>query len=196
MFGQGQKAVLSVMTALTLLFASAVTWRMLHPPDQHLAYHKALPPFALTSQDGKNVTLDDFLGKVWLADFVYTTCPGPCPIITAHLASLQRDLPAGTQLVSISTDPNNDSPAVLKAYAAKFHAGSEWTFLTGPQDKVFDLIQHGFLLPIEAPKGAQIIHSTRIMLVDKSGAVRASYNGDNTVADAQIIADIKPLLQE
>jgi cytochrome oxidase Cu insertion factor (SCO1/SenC/PrrC family) len=196
MYTKRQMAVLYLAATLTVAFAGAATWLELKPPEKPLERYRALPEFALTNQDGERVTLDNLKGKVWLADFVYTTCPGPCPIISAHMARLQRTLPDGARLVSFSTDPDNDTPTVLKAYSRKFGGGDRWTFLTGPKDQIYDLIEHGFMLPIAAPTGAQIIHSTRIILVDKTGAVRGFYDGTTFDPDVRILADVRKLLQE
>ena len=198
MFSKRQMAVFYLAATLTAAFAIGATWVQLQPPEKPLEHYRGLPAFALTNQDREPVTLDDLKGKVWLADFVYTTCPGPCPIISAHMALLQKKLPAdpNARIVTFSTDPENDTPDVLKAYATRFGATDRWTFLTGPKDEVYNLIQHGFMLPIAAPAGAQIIHSTRIMLVDKGGVVRNFYDGTAMDADGQIIADMRRLLQE
>jgi protein SCO1 len=197
MFTKRQMAVFYAAATLTVAFAGATTWLEMRPRNAAPQSYRSLPEFALTNQDGQRVTLDDMKGKVWLADFVYTTCPGPCPIISAHMARLQRKLPAdmNARMVSFSTDPESDTPAVLKAYAKRFGASDRWTFLTGPKDQMYDLIQRGFMLPIASPAGAQIIHSTRIALVDKMGVVRGYYDGTMD-SDAQIIADMGRLLQE
>jgi protein SCO1 len=198
MFTKRQAAVFYVAAALTTVFAGAVTYLELKPQGKELQKYRDLPAFELTNQDGQPVTRDDFKGKVWLADFVYTTCPGPCPMITAHMARLQRKLPADAdvRLVSFSTDPANDTPAVLKAYARKFGAAERWTFLTGPQEKVYDLINHGFMQAVAAPPGAPIIHSTRMVLVDRNGTVRGFYDGTTDEADDGIIADMRTLLEQ
>jgi protein SCO1/2 len=198
MFTKRQTAVFYLVAALTTVFAGTVTYFELKPPVQELERYRALPAFELTNQDGQPVNLDDFKGKVWLADFVYTTCPGPCPLITAHMSELQHKLPpdADVRLASFSTDPANDTPAVLKAYAKKFGAAGRWTFLTGPKEQVYDLINHGFMLAVDAPPGAPIIHSTKMVLVDRSGTVRGFYDGTTEDSDAQIIADIQSLLKE
>ena len=202
MFTKRQMAVFYLAATLTVAFAGAATWLELKPPgkplEQPLDHLHALPDFALMNEDRQRVTLEDLKGKVWLADFVYTTCPGPCPIISAHMSRLQGMLPAdpNARMVSFSTDPDNDTPEVLKAYAKRFGATDRWTFLTGPKTEIYDLIQHGFLLPIDAPAGARIIHSTRIMLVDKGGEVRGFYDGTTEDADGQIIADMRKLLEE
>jgi cytochrome oxidase Cu insertion factor (SCO1/SenC/PrrC family) len=196
MYTKRQMAVLYVAGMLSVALAGGATWLELRPPEKPLERYRALPEFALTNQDGERVALDDLKGKVWLADFVYTTCPGPCPIISAHMARLDRTLPPEARMVSFSTDPQHDTPTVLKAYAKRFGAGERWIFLTGPKDEIYDLIEHGFMLPIAAPAGAQIVHSTRIMLVDKTGAVRGFYDGTTSEPDAQILADVRRLLEE
>ena len=196
MFTKRQTVFLYVVASLTIVFAGTVTSLELKPAGKGLPSYHALPAFTFTNQDGQPVTLDDLKGKVWLADFVYTTCPGPCPLITAHMARLQQKLPPDVRLVSFSTDPANDTPAILKAYAKKFGAGDRWKFVTGPKEQVYDLINHGFLLAIDAPPGAPIIHSTRIALVDKSGNIRGFYDGTTEESDGQILADTNTLLQE
>jgi protein SCO1/2 len=112
------------------------------------------------------------------------------------MARLQRTLPGDARLVSFSTDPENDTPTVLKAYAKRFGATERWTFLTGRKDAMYGLVEHGFMLPIAAPAGAQVIHSTRIMLVDKTGAVRGFYDGTTSDPDGQILEDVRRLLEE
>ncbi len=196
MYTKRQMAVIYVAGMLSAALAGAATWVEIRPPEKPLERYRALPEFALTDQDGARVTLDDLKGKVWLADFVYTTCPGPCPIISAHMGRLDRALPPDARIVSFSTDPENDTPTVLKAYAKRFGATDRWTFLTGPKEQVYDLIEHGFMLPIAAPAGAQVIHSTRIMLVDKTGSVRGFYDGTTSEPDARILADVRRLLGE
>ena len=196
MFSKRQTVVLYVVAALTIAFALTVTLLELKRPAHAMPSYRTLPPFALTNQDGRQFSLDELKGKVWLAAFVYTTCPGPCPLITAHMAHLQQVLPAEVRLVSVSTDPSNDTPVVLKAYAKKFGATDRWNFLTGPRERVYDLINHGFMQAIDAPPGAPIIHSTKIVLVDRTGALRAFYDGATEESDGQIAADVRSLLAE
>ena len=169
----------------------------LRPHEPPLGRFRALPDFSLTNQDGQTVTLADLKGKVWLADFVYTTCPGPCPIISAHMARLQGQVASPeVRFVSISTDPTSDTPAVLKKYAERFQAKDRWMFLTGPQAAVYDFIRNGFMLAIQAPADAPIIHSTKMMLVDREGTIRNFYDGASLADDPQILHDIDRLLRE
>ena len=92
--------------------------------------------FTLTNQDGKVSTLADFTNHVWVADIIFTRCAGPCPRMTGQMRSLQNLLPpdSAAKLVTLTTDPDFDSPAVLKKYGERFSADfSRWTFLTGTQ---------------------------------------------------------------
>src|SRR4051812_49361801 len=89
-----------------------------------------LPDFSLTDQHGQTVTLGELKGKIWVADFVYTTCPGPCPILSKKMSDLQRLVGSDPEirLVSLSSDPQADTPAVLAEYAKRFGAGDHWIF--------------------------------------------------------------------
>ena len=193
---------LSVL-ALEIKFRNGANGREAASPQarEELSPIKALPDFQLTERSGKTVRLADLKGKVWLADFVYTTCTGPCPMISHHLASLQnRTLEnADVRFVSISTDPAHDTPDVLQKYAGEMHASPDkWLFLTGEKAQVYDLIEHGFLLPVvEQPNEPQpIMHSTRLALVDKRGVIRAFYDGTEGEGDERILRDIARLLAE
>lgn len=167
-----------------------------------------VPAFALTAQDGRQVTRDDYAGRVWIADFVFTDCPGPCPMLTSHMRDVQ-DLLAerslDVSLVSFSVDPETDTPEVLTQYGKSFGADfARWTFLTGDKEEIYDLILRGFLLAVSdgavsAEYGAGpgiITHSTRFALVDQRGEVRGYYHGEEPTVAAEIVADAERLLAE
>lgn len=168
----------------------------------------AVPPFALTAQDGRQVTLDDYAGKVWIANFVFTECPGPCPMLTSHMRDVQDLLQERTldvPLVSFSVDPETDTPEVLTEYGKAFGADfSRWTFLTGDKQEIYDLILRGFLLAVsdgavspDLPAAPGIItHSTRFALVDQKGDVRGYYHGEEAAVAAEIVTDAERLLAE
>jgi len=168
----------------------------------------AVPPFALTAQDGRQVTRDDYAGRVWIADFVFTNCPGPCPMLTSHMRDVQNLLEERSldvPLVSFSVDPETDTPEVLTEYGKTFGADfTRWTFLTGGKQEIYDLILHGFLLAVsdgavtpEYGAGPGIItHSTRFALVDQNGEVRGYYHGEEPTVAAEIVADAERLLAE
>src|SRR5206468_11373309 len=119
-------------------------------------------------------------GKPWIADLIFTHCAGPCPVMTGKMASLQKALASSdVRLVSISVDPKNDTPAVLKEYAQKFGADeSRWLFLTGDEQAAYD-VARGLLLPADPAKAdAPIIHSTKFVLIDAAGKIRKYYSSD------------------
>ena len=175
---------------------------MMQPPSAPVTLQKywSVPDFALTERSGAVVKLADFAGKVWVADFFYTTCPGPCPMLSSRLSEVQKELGGETnlRLVSISTDPEKDTPEVLKLYAKKFEAKDRWLFLTGEKAGIYGLARDGFKLPIAEPAspGGQIIHSTRLILIDQAGAVRGFYEATGETGVRDLVRDIRQLLQE
>jgi protein SCO1/2 len=170
------------------------------PAPATLAKHWMLPDFVLTERSGQTVHLADFAGKVWIADFFYTTCPGPCPMLTSRFSDVQKALgdEPNVRLVSISVDPEKDTTDVLKIYAERFKASARWLFLTGQKDAIYSLARDGFKLPIAeaTAEGAPITHTTRLILVDKTGVVRGFYEGGNESGVQELIRDIHRLLDE
>ncbi len=177
-------------------------FEMMQPPAAPVTLQKywGVPDFALTERSGQTVRLADFAGKVWVADFFYTTCPGPCPMLSSRLSEVQKELGGepGLRLVSISTDPEKDTPEVLKLYAKKFEAKDRWLFLTGEKAGIYGLARDGFKLPIAEPEnpGGQIIHSTRLILIDQAGSVRGFYEATGETGVRDLVRDIRKLLQK
>jgi protein SCO1/2 len=177
---------------------------MLKPPkpseNAELLKYWEIPDFSLTERSGQPVSMADLKGKVWVADFFYSTCPGPCPMMTSRLSELQKKLAdeADVRLVSISTDPAKDTPEVLQAYAKNFGASERWLFLTGEKEAIFSLAQKGFKLSVsEDPTAAEpITHSTKLVLVDRSGTVRGLYEGVGEDDSERLVRDVRRLLQE
>lgn len=116
-----------------------------------------LPDFSFIERSGRAVTLVDLLGKVWIANFIYTHCTDTCPLQSARLAALQDDF-AGERdlrLVSITVDPARDTAKVLAKYAARFGADPDrWLFLTGEKQAIYALAQQGFYLSVEEPESS------------------------------------------
>jgi cytochrome oxidase Cu insertion factor (SCO1/SenC/PrrC family) len=120
---------------------------------ERLDQYSRVPDFTLTERSGRSVTLAELIGKVWMADFIYTECPDPnmCPLQSAHMARLQADWAAkpDVRLVSISVDPEHDTPEVLSEYAARFRADPDrWLFLTGAKEAIYRLALNGFHLGV------------------------------------------------
>ncbi|MHA3771099.1 SCO family protein [Verrucomicrobiota bacterium sgz303538] len=160
----------------------------------------SIPDFKLTERNAQPVSLGDLKGKVWIADFFYTTCPGPCPMMTSRLSDLHKDLKgeADVRFVSISTDPSKDTPEVLKQYADRFGASERWLFLTGDKQQIFKLANEGFKLNlVEDPKAEEpITHSTKLVLVDRTGTVRGFYEGIGEEDTKRIVKHVRRLLDE
>lgn len=160
----------------------------------------SVPEFELINQDGKNFGFRDLRGKIWIADFVYTTCPGPCPMISNRMAELQDPLKnTDVHLVSFSVDPTKDTPQVLRGYAEKLGAEpGRWDFLTGPQSTIYNLSKNGFKLGVS--DGSDVnglpVHSTRLILVDRHGEIRGYYDATEADAVTKIVADAAHLLRE
>lgn len=175
-----------------LLAALAQQWRRPEP----LPVLGQVPAFSLINRDGRTVSLADLAGKPWVADFVFTRCPASCPMMSARLARLNRDLPPdlATWLVSFSVDPEYDSPEVLQRYAESFKAPDRWLFLTGKRADVRRLCIEGFKLGLEmAPAGAgpePILHSTRFVLVDGEGRIRGYYEAFDEDSMERLRADL------
>jgi protein SCO1/2 len=159
-----------------------------------------IPPFTLTERSGQPFDSAALKGKVWVADFFFASCPGVCPILTARMSALHQKFAGedGVRFVSITTDPASDTPSALQEYAAKFHADQRWLFLTGDKAAIWKLCLEGFKLSVvDSPGGPEsITHSTRLLLIDKTGTVRGNYDGAGEERPEQIVADIRRLLKE
>jgi protein SCO1/2 len=157
----------------------------------------SVPEFQLINQDGNNFGSADLRGKIWIADFVYSTCPGPCPMISSRMSELQKPLEkTDVHLVSFTVDPAKDTPEVLRTYAERLQAEpGRWDFLTGAQSTIYNLSRNGFKLAVGEEKGVPI-HSTRMILVDRHGAIRGYYDAAEPDAVTKLVADTTHLLRE
>ena len=141
--------------------------------------------FLLTNQDGKITTLADLTNHVWVADIIFTRCAGPCPRLTLQMKSLSEKLPASssTKLVTLTTDPENDTPDVLKKYGARINADfSRWSFLTGSKAEIAALGSGSLKLsavPVKLEDQKSIadlfIHGTIFVVVDKHAQMRGYF---------------------
>lgn len=151
-----------------------------------------LDDFSLTECHGQTVTKADLLGKPWVACFIFTRCAGPCPKVSQQMQLFQeRTKGLDVRLVSLTVDPDRDTPEELRKYAEYYKADPDrWWFLTGDKPTLFHLIRRGFRMIVdEDPQqipGFEIMHSTTIMLVDAGGVVRGKYNALNDVDMAKL----------
>jgi protein SCO1/2 len=159
----------------------------------------AAPDFALTDQSGSRVALADQRGKVLAVTFIYATCKDTCPILTAKMAVLQRQLGADfgprVRFASITVEPEIDTPAVLKAYADKFdanHAG--WSFLTGSSAEIQDVTRR-YGAFAKRLKPGDVDHLFLTSLIDRKGMLRVQYLGYRFDPD-EMLRDLRALLRE
>ncbi len=174
------------------------------PPDS-LPVWGELPSFSLSDQNSQPFGSADLRGAVWVADFVFTSCPGRCPLLTREMSRIQREITTrgwdDVRLVSISVDPETDTPQTLAAYAQKHGADSKlWRFLTGPREQVWNLSVEGFMLPVAAAAehggGGPILHSNKFVLADRRGQIRGYYDALEPEQWSKLIADLKSVRQE
>jgi protein SCO1/2 len=149
------------------------------------------PSFTLVNQAGEEFSSDSLKGKIYVADFFFTSCAGPCPVMNANVARLQRSF-AGrddVHFVSVSVDPETDTPERLRAYGEKLGADfSRWHFLTGDMEEIQRIAVEGFKVgSVDDP----VIHSTRLILVDGEGNIRGYFSGiaDEEVAELETSID-------
>ena len=192
---------------LTLLAIPVVATLVARAQRGDLPHLGQVPAFALTDQGGRALTGDDMAGKVWVADFIFTSCSEICPKLTGEMANLQRYvLNSGTaervRLVSITVDPERDTVTRLAAYAAGFRADPTlWKFATGPADAVKDAVVRGFKIGVTREKdesasdGFAILHGTRFVLVDARGAIRGYYDAGEAAAMARLRTDLDRLVE-
>lgn len=206
MMGPSRKAVLvgvvfGLIATLTLLSASARRGAMNRVPigeslaDDDLPRLYPLVDFSLTDSTGQPFSRSDMKGKVWVADFIFTSCSGPCPVMSSRMAELYRALADEPDLnfLSVSVNPEVDSPEVLAAYGKKLGADpSRWRFLTGDIGEIQRLAVEGFKLgSVDDP----IIHSERFALVDRHGFVRGYYEGTTQEGLVRLTRDLARLLK-
>ena len=192
------KATLIAIPIVTLLLLIWLRQLEVHALRQRtVSSYGSVPEFTLINQDGKNFGSTDLRGKIWIADFVYTLCPGPCPMIGSRMSELQKPFEkTDVHLVSFSVDPAKDTPQVLRGYAEKLQAESgRWDFLTGQQSTIYNLSRNGFKLAVGEEKGVPV-HSTRMILVDRHGDIRGYYDAVEADAVTKLVADTMHLLRE
>jgi protein SCO1/2 len=168
-----------------------------------LPVYGAMPAFRLTDQDSRPTTPETLRGQVWIADVIFTRCAGQCLIMSGHMKDLQASLPPGSlvKLVSFTTDPDFDTPAILKKYAARFGADDgRWIFLTGDKAALRQATVMGMKLTVmDKPPGERdnesdfFIHSAKFVLIDQSGNIRGYYDGETPEAVTQVLAAAESL---
>ncbi|HQR47451.1 MAG TPA: SCO family protein [Thermoanaerobaculia bacterium] len=196
-------AALGLLASLALL---AWTWNLRQTLRTYgraeLPRLTTVPDFSTTSESGATVTKASLAGTVFVADFIFTTCQGICPGMTAKMKSLAgtlRDEPR-VRFVSFTVDPEHDTPEVLARYAREHGADpARWSFLRTDAESLRRLCREGFRLAVEdaGPAAREpILHSTRFVLVDGTGTIRGYYDSDEPGAMEALAADARTLARE
>ncbi|MDD9791672.1 SCO family protein [Priestia megaterium] len=181
-----------------LLFISFILILSACQKDVEDPLNYKLNSFSYVDQNEQRYGLNELKGKVWIADFIFTSCETICPPMTANMSKLQQEIKKkgikNVEFVSFSVDPENDKPDVLKTYINKFNAdSSQWHLLTGyTQKEIESFAMNNFKIIVQKPKSSdQVIHGTKFFLVDDKGTVKQEYEGVKQVPFEQIINDIK-----
>lgn len=180
--------------------------------SEPLPVYWSAPQFALLDQEADSVRSADLRGTVWVVNFFFTNCTGVCPLVNARMALVRDSLQArgllgrDVRLISISVDPGRDTPPVLREYAEAFGGSpsGEWAFLTGsPPERVRRLIQTGFRVTAVDPGSEdgnrpeyQVAHSPRMLLVDREGRIRGSYDGRDAGVIQTVLDDVVKLVAD
>jgi cytochrome oxidase Cu insertion factor (SCO1/SenC/PrrC family) len=221
--------IAAAVGAAILLAGAAAVWRQrvavpapARTALEQLGNYGSVPPFTLTERSGRRVTRDDLRGLVWVADFIYTECTESCPTQSLQLAQLQREFDGvhDLRLVSITVDPEHDTPEVLRRYAERYEAGDRWWFLTGDKTDIHFLAQQGFRLSVVDPAASAqptcgqalrlgpapawashgskglVMHSARAVLVDRAGRIRAYHLATEPESMTSLRANLRRLLAE
>ena len=187
-----------LVIAVLLLLLRQAEVRQLR--NRTITSYGKVPQFQLTNQDSRSFGSAQLNGKIWIADFIFTMCPGPCPMISSRMSELQKPLKdTDVHLVSVSVDPEHDTPEILRGYAEKLQAQPQrWDFLTGSKEAIYNLSRNGFKLAIAdgSTETGTPVHSTRLILVDRRGEIRGYYDALAPDAITKLLADTNHLLRE
>jgi protein SCO1/2 len=188
-----------LITARTKIVTALGAFALLAGCAAHAGFpaYSTVPDFTLTDQSGAAFNSSAQLkNNVWIADFIYTRCPGPCPRMSSQMHSIEDALSGvdGVRLVSFTVDPERDTPKVLADYAERFSAKrGVWFFLTGPPDSLQHLSRDVFML---GNVDGNLEHSTRFVLIDRASKIRGYYQSDEPGVTVRLVADTKRLLRE
>ena len=178
-----------------------VNFELVDSTLQHVKKYHKIAPFSLTNQNGEIITERDYLNKIYVADFFFTTCPTICPKMTENMGSLQREYLEDSQIkfLSYSVTPQIDSVAQLKKYALeKGVIDSKWNLLTGDKKEIYKLARESYLAVKEDGDGGpyDMIHTENFILVDPEQRIRGFYDGTDQQEMQTLINDIAILKQE
>ncbi|WP_340201428.1 SCO family protein [Ascidiimonas sp. W6] len=168
---------------------------------QHIRKYHTIAPFKLINQNGDTITEKNYNGKIYIADFFFTTCPTICPIMTGNMAEIQNEIMNDPEvmLLSHSVTPVIDSVAQLKKYAAeKGVIAKKWNLVTGDKKQIYELARRSYLAVKTDGDGGpyDMIHTENFILIDKEKRIRGFYDGTNPEEIQKLLADLQILKEE
>ncbi|MDE3742388.1 SCO family protein [Maribacter polysaccharolyticus] len=183
---------------LTVYQPSMVNPELVDSTLQHVKKYHTVADFALTNQNGKTITQKDYEGKIYIADFFFTTCPTICPIMTKNMAGIQEMIKDDDEvrLLSHSVTPVIDSVAQLKKYAIeKGVDDTKWNLVTGDKKQIYELARKSYLAVKTVGDGGpfDMIHTENFILVDKERRIRGFYDGTKKEDIDRLMEDLKIL---
>ena len=188
-----------LVIALLITGAASIFRHAERKSSDQLPVLASVPDFHFTTQDGKTLSRADLLGKVWVVDFIFTRCAGPCPMMSSRMAEVSRELKKAdnVRLVSVSIDPEHDTPEVLSRYASQLQADlKHWIFLTGPKSAIQEFTTRGMLQALATDSSGIPTHTTRFLVIDRDGQLRKTRNLDEPELVQKLLMDIGDLLRE
>ena len=194
--------VIAFLAAALLIGLAYVSLKNTRPatPSVPLEKFALVPEFKLTDQSGATFGSADLQGKIWIANFIFTRCKGPCPLISTRMAELNGKLKKihdEVKLVSFTVDPEHDTPEVLSKYGANLGANpADWKFLTGTPEATNEITLKGLLQPLAKEPDGTPAHSQRFVIVDDEGWIRGFQNGEDPEVVQKLMVDIGELLRE
>jgi len=186
---------------LPILGESDVVKKIVGGKEVEETIYPTIPAFSFQNQNGETVTEKSFDGKIYVADFFFTTCPTICPPMKKNLLKLYKiykDNPE-VAILSHTTDPGHDSVEVLRQYAKDMGVtGTMWQFVTGDREKIYEIGQKNYLVSAreDSSEAGGYIHSGHFILIDKNKHIRGMYDGTTDAGTKQLLEDIKVLLKE
>mgnify|MGYP001392516715 FL=1 len=186
---------------LAIYQPSMVNYELVDSTLQYKKKFHKIAPFSLTNQNGLTVTEKDYMNKIYVADFFFTTCPSICPKMTANMGLIQENIKTDNQvlLLSFSVTPEIDSVQQLKSYAIeKGVIDSKWNLLTGNKKEIYELARKSYLAVKTDGDGGEhdMIHTENFILVDPEKRIRGFYDGTDIKAMDELLSDIKVLQME
>ncbi len=190
MISQKTRFVIYIVVGIVIAYLWLVT------KSEPLPVLGSIPEFNMTDSRGEPFGYNDLQGNIWVADFIFTTCAGPCPVMSSEMAVVHQEFIEDEKIktVSYTVNPDYDTPEVLADYAERYNANTEqWHFLTAPYEDIQSIIVNGFKM---GDMEEIVFHSTRFALVDKEMNIRGYYIGTEIEDIEELKKDIRSLKKE